>query len=60
MSFKYPPCQMNILTEKPFPRHVWEIIPNIRISISTEEGNVYFYKIICKNCKLNDPKPSYY
>jgi hypothetical protein len=53
---KYPPCNINPMTEKPYTRHQW-IIPekgNVKLKAGIE-GPVTVYRVFCKRCGINDP-----
>jgi len=54
----YPPCTMNPTTEKPFKAHKWVINESAPIKakqIGSEP--IYYYRVRCARCGLNDPVP---
>lgn len=55
----YPPCILNPNTEKPFPRHEWEIPDGADVveKRSRLGEPIYYYRVRCSRCGLNDPKP---
>ena len=55
----YPPCKMNPMTEKPYNRHKWTIPAkgNVRARLKGEDV-VYYDRIVCSRCGLNDPNPT--
>lgn len=56
--FKYPPCAINPMTEKPFTRHAWEIVSGGPV----RRNGKYYYRVRCKRqtCQINDPHPVAY
>lgn len=54
----YPPCIMNPMTEKPYSRHQWEV-PEGADAVIRKVGHelIYYYRVRCKRCGLNDPSP---
>jgi hypothetical protein len=50
----YPPCVISPVTEKPYPRHKWEIAKGA--DTMTRKGIVY-YRVRCARCGFNDPNP---
>lgn len=55
--FKYPPCIQNPMTEEPYPSHDWEIVQDKLLKKTVGEESVFYYKVICKRCKINHPNP---
>jgi len=57
VQFAYPPCQVDPSTEKPYPRHDWEIIKDTLIKKTFNDESIYYYKVRCRRCGINDPNP---
>jgi hypothetical protein len=58
---KYPPCNVNPMTEQPYTRHKWVIVPEAKaITKRTRKGTLAFYKVACSRCGINDPRPPAY
>lgn len=55
--FKYPPCIQHPLTERIYPSHAWEIVQNRLIKKTLGTQSIYYYKVRCKHCGINDPNP---
>ena len=57
--FKYPPCNTNPKTEKPYLRHRWAVKEEIeRVSMAGSFRDfVIQYHVVCERCGFNDPNP---
>lgn len=56
--FRYPPCNLNPTTEKPYVRHKWKIAEGAEsVTKNTKNGPIVYYRVHCVRCGLNDPHP---
>jgi hypothetical protein len=54
--FRYPPCNVNPETERPYNRHAWVIKQDVLDVKPSSDELIYYYHIVCKRCGFKDPK----